>query len=192
MTIRSLARCLLIAGGLSITAAEVLAQQPSGGRRTDFEYLEKGFDLDQMTPPGYPKSMDTPELRAKYEQAQLKRFQQNTEKLATLGQADWVAQYDSASDRSARRKFEDMAKDLEKVSDDMIQFFEWRFEVKPVEPGDTSPESVRDRVAKIKPMVEQITGTISILAGGGIPAKEFAEMRENLARLHLLSRSLRK
>ena len=192
MKIRSVARCMLIAGGLAMTVSAAQAQQPSGGRRTDFEYLERGFDLDKMTPPGYPKSMDSPELRAKYEQAQLKRLQQNTEKLTGLGKQNWLVQYDSASDRSARRNLQDMAKDLEKVSEEMIEFFEWRFQVKPLEVEDVAQDSVRDRVTRITPMVEQITGTIAILGGGGIPAKEFAEMRENLARIHALSRILRK
>jgi hypothetical protein len=119
------------------------------------------------------------------------RFQQNVEKLSKLGKEEWAALYDSASDRRAQRKMEDMAEDLEKITREMIQFLEWRFQVKPLAVDGPAGESVRERAAGIRPMVEQITNTVPLLAGSGIPVKAFVEMRENLARLHLLSRSLR-
>jgi hypothetical protein len=39
-------------------------------------------------------------------------------------------------------------------------------------------------------MAEQILKTVPLLAATGIPAKEFVEMRENLARIQVLTRTL--
>jgi hypothetical protein len=51
--------------------------------------------------------------------------------------------------------------------------------------------SVRERVSKIASMVEQILKNDSIVGGRRFPVKEFVEMRENLARIQMLSRTLR-
>jgi hypothetical protein len=189
MTRKLVGRCLFLACVFSIIATTATAQQPSGGRRTELEYLDRGFDLEGIT--STAKFPDTAEGRAKYEQYQLGRFQQNVEKLSKLGKENWVGQYDSISDRGARRKLENMAEDLGTVSEEMIKFFEWRFQVEPLKVDESAGDSVRERVAKITPMVEQILRTVSVLTSGGIPVKDFVEMRENLARIHMLSRSLR-
>jgi hypothetical protein len=62
--------------------------------------------------------------------------------------------------------------------------------VEPLTVDGSAQDNVRDRVANITPMVEQILRTVSVLTSGGIPVKEFVEMRENLARIHVLSRTL--
>jgi hypothetical protein len=190
MIIQRVGRCLLIAGVLSMMASTAMAQQPSGGRRTDQEYLERGFDL--MDSPSYPRSLKTPEERARYEKYQVNRFQQNVEKLSKLGKEEWAALYDSASDRRAQRKLEDMAEDLEKIAREMMQFLEWRFQVEPLAVDGSAEANVRERVAGIRPMVEQVTNTVPLLAGSSIPVQTFVELRQNLARIHLLSRSLRR
>ncbi len=94
------------------------------------------------------------------------------------------------SDRRSRRDFENRVEDLENVTGDMIKFFEWRFDAEPIEVDEPSEESVRSRVLEITPMVEQILSTISTLTGGGIQIENFVAMRENLARIHALTRVL--
>ena len=55
---------------------------PSGGRRTDLEYLERGFGIEGVTTPEYdPGFWDTPAGKVKYEEIQMERFEENTEAL---------------------------------------------------------------------------------------------------------------
>ena len=111
--------------------------------------------------------------------------------MSQLGKEDWATPYGLISDRRVRGEFEKRAEDLEKVTDDIIKFFTWRFEAEPLEVEEPSEESVRDRLVQITPMVEQILETVSTLAGSGIPVQEFIQMRENLAQIHALSQVLR-
>jgi len=193
MTMKLVARCLFLASTLLLIPSTTNAQTPtSGGRRTELEYLERGFDLPGITAPeDAPGFWDTPEGKVRYEQLQMERFEENRKELSELGKEDWASQYDSMSDRRSRRDFENRTEDLEKVTDDMIKFLEWRFDAEPIEVDEPSGESVRDRVVQITPMVEQILETISTLTDGGIQIKEFVEMRENLAHIHALTRVLR-
>ena len=193
MTMKPVARCLFLASALLIITSTTNGQTPtSGGRRTELEYLDRGFDLPGITAqeeaPGF---WDTPEGKARYEQLQMEQFEENREKLFELGKEDWARQYDSMSDRRSRRDFENQTEDLERVTDDMIKFFEWRFDAERIEVEEPSEKSVRDRVVRITPMVVQILETISTLTGGGIQIDTFVEMRENLAQIHALSRILR-
>ncbi len=193
MTMKLVARCLFLASALLIILSTTNAQTPtSGGRRTELEYLDRGFDLPGIdVPKEAPGFWDTPEGQARYEQLQMERFEENREELSELGKEDWVSQYDSMSDRRSRRDFENRTEDLEKVTDDMIKFFEWKFDAEPIEVDEPSGESVRDQVVQITPMVEQILETISTLTGGGIQIEEFIAMRENLAQIHALTQVLR-
>jgi hypothetical protein len=177
---------------ISMTSSLAMAQQPSGGRRTELEYLDRGFDLEGITPPRYPPEFwNTPEGRALYERQQLERFQENVTRLTELGAEDWVKGYDATGDRRARQTLGDRAEDLERVSREMIEFFEWRFQVEPLEAAAPTGEAVREGLVNLSPMVDQILATITTLTGGGIPVKEFLEMRENLARIHAVSLTLR-
>ena len=192
MTMKPVARCLFLASALLMIPSTTNAQQMNEGRRLELEYLDRGFDLEGIDAPKHePAFWDTPEGKAKYEQLRLEGFQKNIEDLSQLGKEDWATQYDSISDRRVRGEFEKRAEDLEKVTDDIIKFFAWRFEAEPLEVDEPSEESVRDRLVQITPMVEQILETISTLAGSGIPVQEFIQMRENLAQIHALSQVLR-
>ena len=198
MNIKLVARRLLLAGALLMIASEASAQglgpasPTSGGRRTDLEYLDKGFDLEGMVPPGFgPNFWSTPEGRARYEQIQMEGFRENVVKLSELAKEDWVGQYDRVSDRQVRRDFEDLAEDLEDVTEEMIEFFEWRFDVEPLEVQEPSEDSVRSGLVELSPMVEQIVETIETFQSGGIQVEQFVEMRENLAHIYELSRVAR-
>ena len=201
MTMKPVARFLFLASALLMFPSTTNAQQSrselgsggmSDGRRLELEYLDRGFDLEGINAPTYdPDFWSTPEGKARYEQLRLEGFQKNREDLSQLGKEDWATQYDSISDRRVRGEFEKRAEDLEKVTDDIIKFFAWRFEAEPLEVDEPSEESVRDRLVQITPMVEQILETISTLAGSGIPVQEFIQMRENLAQIHALSQVLR-
>jgi hypothetical protein len=192
MTMKRIAGLLVFASVLPMLSSVLSAQQPSGGRRTDLEYLERGFDLHGITTSNQsPEFWNTPEGKAQYERLQLERFQKNTQELSQLGTKDWATPYDSLSNRRVRQEFVKRAQDLERVSGELIQFFEWRFQAPPLEIEEDSGESVRERVTKITPMAQRILETISALKDGGIPAKEFVEMRHNLVRIHTLSRRLR-
>ena len=196
MTMKLVARCLFLASALmmipSTTHAQLDGTQPSGGRRTELEYLDRGFYLPGIDALGEPLGFwNTPEGKVRYEQLQMERFEENRQELSELGKEDWASQYDSLSDRRSRRDFENRTEDLEKVTDVMMKFFEWRFDAEPIEVGEPSQENVRDRVVQITPMVEQILETISTLTGGGVQIQEFVAMRENLAQINALTRVLR-
>ena len=119
-------------------------------------------------------------------------FRESIEELTELGEEDWTAQYDSISDRSVRRDFEDSVEDLEEVTDGLIRFFEWRFAAEPIEVEEPSLEGIRERVVEMTPMLGQILEAIDTLQGGGsIEVQQFVTMRENLAHIHTLSRILR-
>ena len=193
MPMKLLILCLFLASALLIIPFTTNAQTPtSGGRRTELEYLDRGFDLPGITAPeDTPGFWDTPEGKLRYEQLQMEQFEENKQELSELGKEDWASQYDSMSDRRSRRDFENRTEDLEKVTEDMIKFFEWRFDAEPIEVDEPSEESIRSRVLRITPMVEQILKTISTLTGGGIQIEEFVAMRENLAQIHALTQVLR-
>ena len=59
MTIKLAVRCLLLASALLMITSEASARgldpasPPSAGRRTDLEYLDKGFDLEGFATPGF-------------------------------------------------------------------------------------------------------------------------------------------
>ncbi len=157
------------------------------GRRNGLDYedtsVDRGFNLTfnyWFTPAG----------RARYAQLQQERFEENVEKFSELGKEDWIGQYDSVSDRSVRREFEKRADDLENVTDDMIKFLKWKFDTEPIEVAEAAEETVRRRLVQIKPMAEQILGTILTVTDGSIPIDEFVRMQENLAEIHALSRIL--
>ena len=200
MTIKLVVRSVLLASALLMITSETVAQglgpasPTSGGRRTDLEYLDKGFDLELggLVPPGFGDNFwSTPEGRARYEQLQMERFQENVMKLSELGKEDWIGQYDRVSERQVRRDFEDRAEDLEDVTEEIIEFFEWRFDVEPLEVEEPSEDSVRSGLVELRPMVEQIVETIETFQGGGIQVEQFVEMRENLAHIYELSRVAR-
>ena len=193
MTMKLVARCSLLAGTLMIIVSTTNAQTPtSGGRRTELEYLDRGFDLPGITAPEHtPGFWETPEGQARYEQIQMEEFEENREELSELGKEDWISQYDSMSDRRSRRNFENQTEDLEKITEDMIKFIEWRFDAEPLEIEGPAEESVRSRVMQITPMVEQILTTISTLSSSGIRIDEFVAMRENLAQIYALTQVLR-
>ena len=187
------ARCLCLASALLIIASTTNAQTPtSGGRRTELEYLERGFDLPGIDVPREAELFwDTPEGKLRYEQNQAERLAENTQQLSELGKEDWAGQYDSLSDPRTRQDFENRTEDLENVTDDMSKYFEWKFDAEAVEVDAPSEESLRDQLVQITPMVEQIVATISTLASGGIQVQEFIAMRRNLAHIHTLSQVLR-
>ena len=193
MTMKTVARCLFRASALLIIPASLIAQTPtSGGRRTEFEYLERGFFLPGIDALEEPLDYwNTPEGKIRYEELQMQRFEENRLELSELGKEDWAGQYDSMSDGGSRRDFENWTEDLENVTDKMIKFFEWRFDAEPIEVDEFSQENVRDQVLQITPMVEQILDTISTLSGGGVQIEAFVAMRENLAQTHALTRALR-
>ena len=199
MTMKLVARCLFLASALLMIPSTTIAQDtgvggfPAGaGRNTDLEFLDRGFDVLGVTPPGMPPGYwNTEEGKARFEQLQLQRFAENVEELSEIEKEDWTAQYDSISDRRTRRDFEDRAEDLEKITDGIIKFFEWRFDAEPIEVDEPSEESLRDGVVEITPMVTQILESIETLQSGGIEVQTFVEMRENLAQIHALTRVLR-
>jgi hypothetical protein len=196
MPIRSTRRYLILTVGLLIITAEGHSQatsQPSGGRRTELEYLERGFDLEGVDTSSRPAEFwNSPEGRALYLELRMERFGEDVEELSNLGKEDWASQYDSRSDRGVRREFEDRTRALEKVTGDMIDFIVWRFDAEQIEVDRPSTESVRDLLAEIPTRVNQILAAISTLTGGGgIQVDEFVEMRTNLAQIHALSRVLR-
>ncbi len=198
MTLKLVVRSVLMASALLMIASEASAQglgpasPTSGGRRTDLEYLDKGFDLEGFNTPGFGANFwNTPEGRARYERLQMERFGENVVKLSELGEEDWAGQYDRVSDRQVRRDLEDRVEDLEEVAGQMIEFFEWRFDVEPIEVEDPSEGDVRSGLVELSPMVKQIVETIETFQGGGIQVEEFVEMRENLAQIHALSRVVR-
>ena len=196
MTMKRVARCVLLASALLMVPLMIPfttdAQQLPGGRDTSLEMLEQGFDLLGVDlPNALSDYWNTPEGKARYEQLVLERFDEKVEEFSELGKEDWATQYDAVSDRRARREFENRVEDLEKITGDIIEFFEWRYAAEPIEVDAPSAESVRDGMVEITPMVEQILEAISTLAGPGIQVQEFVEMRENLAEIHVLSRVMR-
>ena len=197
MTMKLVAHCLFLAGALLMITSTMNAQSgilnESAGRRTELESLDRGFDIEGITvrnaPPGF---WETPAGKARYEQIQMENFEQDVEALSELGEEDWVDRYDdSVSDRRARGEFEDRVEDLEDITNDLIDFFEWRFDAEPIEVDDPSEESVRNGVVQISPLVDQILDAISTLQSGGIQVEAFVEMWENLAWIHALSRVIR-
>ncbi len=193
MKMNLVARCLCLASALLMISSTTNAQTPtSGGRRTELEYLERGFDLPGIDVPREPELFwETPEGKLRYEQNQAERLAENTEQLAELGKEDWTGQYDSLSDTRTRQDFENRTEVLENVADDMSKYFEWKFDAEPVEVDAPSEEGLRDQLVQITPMVEQIVETISTLASGGINVQEFVAMRRNLAYIHALAQVLR-
>ena len=193
MNMGFVSRCLFLAGVLLILPSVTNAQQLPGGRNTTLEMLEKGFDVLGTNVPSFPPGFwSTPEGKARLEQLQMERFRESIEELTELGEEDWTAQYDSISDRSVRRDFEDSVEDLEEVTDGLIRFFEWRFAAEPIEVEEPSLEGIRERVVEMTPMLGQILEAIDTLQGGGsIEVQQFVTMRENLAHIHTLSRILR-
>ncbi len=97
MLIKPVARLLLLGSALLLIPFTTNAQTPtSGGRRTELEYLDRGFDLPGITAPEeVPGFWETPEGKARYEQVQMERFEENRTELSELGKEDWAGQYDS-------------------------------------------------------------------------------------------------
>jgi hypothetical protein len=198
MSLKRVTQCLLLASAVLMISSTLNAQfpngsPPSGGRRTELEYLDKGFDLEGMTNSdnrsGY---WNTPEGRARYLQNQMESLGENLEELSDLGKEDWATRYDAVSDRRSRRDFENRAEDLEDVTDDIIKFVEWRFDAEPIEVEAPSEESFRDALAQITPMVERILESFSTLTDGvAIPVGQFVEMRTKFAQIYALSRIVR-
>ena len=72
MTMKLVARCLFLASAFLIVLSTTNAQTPtSGGRRTELEYLDRGFDLPGIDVPREDSGFwDTPEGKVRYEQLQ--------------------------------------------------------------------------------------------------------------------------
>ncbi len=193
MNMNLIVRRLFVASILVMTPSVTSAQQLPGGRNTDLEMLERGFDVLGTNIPSFPPGYwSTPAGKARLEQLQMERFRESIEELTELGEEDWTEQYDSTSDRSVRRGFEDRVEDLEVVTDGLIKFFEWRFAAEPVEVERPSRKGIRERVVQMTPMLGQILEAIDTLRGGGsIEVQQFVTMRENLAHIHALSQILR-
>ena len=198
MRMKPVTRCRFIASAVLMIPSTSNAQlpngsPPSGGRRTELEYLDRGFDLEGITNSEHlPGFWNTPEGQARYEELQLERLEENLEELSDLGKEDWASRYGLVSDRRSRRDFENRAEDLEDVTDDIIKWVEWRFSAEPIAVEEPSGESFRDGLAQLTPMVEQILETISTLTGGvAVPVDQFVEMRTKLAQIHALSRIVR-
>lgn len=193
MNMNLIVRRLFVASILVMTPSMTSAQQLPGGRNTDLEMLERGFDVLGTNIPSFPPGYwSTPAGKARLEQLQMERFRESIEELTELGEEDWTEQYDSTSDRSVRRGFEDRVEDLEVVTDGLIKFFEWRFAAEPVEVERPSRKGIRERVVQMTPMLGQILEAIDTLRGGGsIEVQQFVTMRENLAHIHALSQILR-
>ena len=109
MSLKRVTRCLLLASAVLMIPSTSNAQipngsQPSGGRRTELEYMDRGFDLEGMTNSDIRSGFwNTPEGRARYLQNQLESLGENLEELSDLGKDDWATHYDAVSDRRSRR-----------------------------------------------------------------------------------------
>ena len=130
---------------------------------------------------------NTPEGRSRYEQLQLARFNENFIKLTQLGNQDWA----NAIHPDRSRELEGWTDELEDVTDNMLKFLEWRYQVELLEPT-ASEESIQDRLGRLTPMVEQILKTSSTLSVGTIDIQGFAMMHQNLVDLRQLSRDLKR
>ena len=72
---------------ISSTAnAQIEGSPTSGGRRTEFEYLDKGFDVNGINSSDQTLDYwDTPAGKKRYLQGQLKRLGEDVEELSDLG-----------------------------------------------------------------------------------------------------------
>jgi hypothetical protein len=135
---------------------------------------------------------DTPAGRRQVARMRREEFQQAMSRFVELGTEPWETRYDDRRRRVVLAD-EDQAEDLEDAVEGIMDYIERAHRLEDIEVDvPAADEALDERIRGIQAMVREVLPGIGSVVGGDLlDVVKFIEVRESLARIHALSRSLR-
>jgi hypothetical protein len=135
---------------------------------------------------------DTPAGRRQVARMRREEFLQAMSRFVELGTEPWETRYDERRRRVVLAD-EDQAEDLEDAVEGIMDYIERAHRLEDIEVDvPAAGEALDERIRGIQAMVREVLPGIGSVVGGDLlDVVKFIEVRESLARIHALSRSLR-
>jgi hypothetical protein len=134
---------------------------------------------------------DTPAGRRQVARMRREEFQQAMSRFVELGTEPWETRYDERRRRVVLAD-EDQAEDLEDAVEGIMDYIERAHRLEDIEVDvPAADEALDERIRGIQALVREVLpGIESVVGGDLLDVVKFVEVRESLARIHALSRSL--
>jgi hypothetical protein len=134
---------------------------------------------------------DTPAGRRQVARMRREEFLQAMSRFVELGTEPWETRYDERRRRIVLAD-EDQAEDLEDAVEGIMDYIERAHRLEDIEVDvPAAGEALDERIRGIQAMVREVLPGIGSVVGGDLlDVVKFVEVRESLARIHALSRSL--
>ena len=128
-----------------------------------------------------------------YAENQWGRFLKNLDELRKFGAEDWSIQSNGVSREQAYRDLEERLKNLERVTGEIREFFEWYFNVPTPEIDSIPEEDLNKRLGRITSKVDEVLPLVIAAGNRGtaLDVEAFPRMLRGLAEIEALGRALR-